>query len=124
MVEDAIEELLSPHPEDVRELAVEVIEAVRAAMPDASITVARGWHSVNFRHPSAGYVCGVFPYDDRVDVAFEAGHRLSDPKGVLEMGASSGKRVRYVRYRLGDDVDGSVLDAFVQESIALLSIRR
>ncbi len=124
MVEDAVEELLSAHPEDVRELAVEVIEAVRAAMPDAAMAVARGWHSVNFRHPSAGYVCGVFPYDDRVDVAFEAGHRLSDPTGVLEVGATSGKRVRYVRYRTGDDVDAAVLDALVQESIAVLSIGR
>ena len=123
MVEDSIEQLLAEHPEEVRRVAREAVDAVQASMPEAVTTVARGWHSVNFRHPTAGYVCGVFPFQDRVDVAFEAGSRLTDPEGLLQPGSTSAKRVRYVRYRPGDDVDREVLDAFVQDSIALLGRR-
>ncbi len=118
-MDEDVDELLSAHPEGVRRLALEVLDSLRAAMPDASVAVARGWHSVNFRHPSAGYVCGVFPYAERVDIAFEEGHRLSDPRGILKPGSTSAKRVRYVRYRPGEEVDSAALDAFVQESIAL-----
>ena len=119
MIEDEVDELLAAHSEEVRRLTLEVIGALRAAMPEASVAVARGWRSVNFRHPVAGYVCGVFTYSDRVDIAFEAGYRLSDPKGILEPGATSGKRVRYVRCRPGDPVDAAALEAFVEETVAL-----
>ncbi|WP_210479143.1 DUF1801 domain-containing protein [Naasia sp. SYSU D00948] len=123
MVEDDIEELLSGHPEEVRRLAAAVIAALRESVPEAIVKVAPGWHSVNFRHPVAGYLCGVFPGNDRVDVALEAGVLLSDPEGRLEPGATGSKRVRYLRFRPGDRVDPAVLDTLVQESIAILSRR-
>ncbi len=123
MVEDDIDQLLSAHPEPIQELSREIVAAIQASVPDATVKVARGWHSLNFRHPRAGYVCGVFPHDDRVEVAFEAGALLSDPTAVLEAGSTSGKRVRYVRYRPGDAVEPAILDAFVQESVALLGRR-
>ncbi|WP_210508638.1 DUF1801 domain-containing protein [Naasia sp. SYSU D00057] len=117
--EDELERLLPGHPPEVRELARDAAAAILDATPGLLVRAAPGWHSLNVRHPQAGHVCAIFPFDDRVDIAFEEGHRLSDPWGALEEGTSSSRRVRYVRLRPGDRVDPAMLSALVEESIVL-----
>lgn len=62
-------------------------------MPDAGERIYTGWHGIGFHHPTAGYVCGLFPGIDNVRVGFEHGNVLPDPHGLLDSG---GPQVRYV----------------------------
>ena len=43
-----------------------------------------GWQAIGYRDPRAGYVCGIFLFDDHVRLIFERGNLLPDPDGVLE----------------------------------------
>jgi hypothetical protein len=77
--------------------------------------VYRGWRAVGFRHPEAGYVCGVFPKGDgRVDLLFEHGATLPDPEGLLQ-GAT--RQTRFIPLRSRDDVPAATLAVYVQEAI-------
>jgi hypothetical protein len=64
-------------------LAAWVREAVLAADPDLAERVYRGWRGVGFRHPEAGYVCGIFPRDGVVELLFEHGASMPEPDNLL-----------------------------------------
>jgi hypothetical protein len=89
----SLEDLLDDHTPAVAELARQLRELIRSAMPDATERIYPGWHGIGFHHPTAGYVCGLFPGIDNVRVGFEHGHLLSDPHGLFDSG---GNQVRYV----------------------------
>ena len=88
-----IEDLLNEHTSAVVQLMRELRDLVRSSMPDATERIYPGWHGIGFHHPTAGYVCGLFPGADNVRVGFEHGHLLTDPHGLFDSG---GSQVRYV----------------------------
>lgn len=88
-----LEDLLDEHTPEVADLTVQIRGLIRSVMPDAAERVYLGWHGVGFHHPTAGYVCAIFPAVDHVRVGFEHGHLLPDPDGVFDSG---GNQVRYV----------------------------
>jgi hypothetical protein len=92
----SIEGLLEEHSPEVAELARHVIVLIRSVIPDATERVYPGWHGIGFHHPTAGYVCAVFPATDHLRVGFEHGHLLADPAGVFDPG---GRKVRYITVR-------------------------
>lgn len=93
MNQPTIDDLLADHSRGVADLAFQLRELIKSAMPDATERVYPGWHGVGFHHPTAGYVCAIFPGADHVRVGFEQGHLLPDPDDVFDPG---GKQVRYV----------------------------
>ena len=110
----SLEDLLDDHTPEVAELARQLRDLIRSAMPAATERVYPGWHGLGFHHPTAGYVCALFPAADHVRVGFEHGHLLPDPGGWFDSG---GRRVRYVTveqltpdlvHRLAELVDHAV----------------
>jgi hypothetical protein len=92
---------------------------VLAADPDLSEKVYPGWRGVGFRHPEAGYVCGIFPQPDgELRLLFERGAALPDPDGVLE---GSGTQTRYLR--VGDGTEPGTIAMLVQQGIAQRLLR-
>ena len=89
----SLEDLLEDHTPAVIELVGRLRDVFRSAMPDATERIYPGWHGIGFHHPTAGYVCGLFPGVDNVRVGFEHGHLLADSHGLFDSG---GTRVRYV----------------------------
>ena len=87
------EDILDDHTPAVVELVQQLRDLVGSSMPDAAERIYPGWHGIGFHHPTAGYVCGLFPGADNVRVGFEHGHVLSDPHGLFDSG---GSQVRYV----------------------------
>jgi hypothetical protein len=80
-----------------------------------------GWHGIGYRHPVAGYVCGIFPLEDRVRLGFERGVELYDPDDVL---SGEGTRVRYLEVRRAGEIPLDALRGLLDEAYALGAERR
>jgi hypothetical protein len=109
-----IEDILDDHTPDIVDLTLRLRDLIRSVMPDATERIYVGWQGIGFHHPTAGYVCAIFPGSDHVRVGFEHGYLLSDPAGVFDPG---GNQVRYVTVndltpelvaQLGEFVDHAV----------------
>jgi hypothetical protein len=121
----AADALLAEHPDAVVRTAQELREVLLDAQPDLVERARTGWHSVNYAHPDAGFVCALFPAGDRVDLVFERGALLPDPGGRL---TGTTRQVRTLRVPAGGSVDRPVvvelLDAAVELGAALRAGRR
>jgi hypothetical protein len=100
---------------DAAELALWTRDAVLAADADLSERVYRGWRGVGFRHPEAGYVCGIFPKEGQVELLFEQGAGLTDPEGVLE---GAGSQTRVIRIARPTHALARTISLYVQQAIA------
>ena len=78
------EDILAQHPQAIRELAARIRSIVKESVPESSERAYPGWHGIGFRHPQAGYFCGLFPSDEGIKLVFEHGRALSDPAGILQ----------------------------------------
>ncbi|HEV7275655.1 MAG TPA: DUF1801 domain-containing protein [Devosiaceae bacterium] len=106
--------LVASFKPEIGEVAAGVIAAIRDLRPDLAPRVRLGWGSVNFRHPAAGFVCGVFPMPDHVSLVFEHGRQLESP--LLQ---GEGKQVRFIPFRPGDEIPRDELAILLAEAIAL-----
>jgi hypothetical protein len=109
-----IDGLVKSFKPEIAAMAADVIAAIRDLRPDLVPRVRLGWGSVNFRHPQAGFVCGVFPMPDHVSLVFEHGRQLDSP--LLQ---GEGKQVRFIRFPPGASVPRDELAILLAEAIAL-----
>jgi hypothetical protein len=100
---------------EAAELALWIREAVLRSDPDLSERLYHGWRGVGFRHPEAGYVCGLFPAGKRVDLLFEHGATLPDPEGVLK---GEGSQTRVMPIEQPSDDLAATISLYVQQAIA------
>jgi hypothetical protein len=112
----AVDDLLEEHTPAVAATARRVRAAVLAAHPQLTEGVRHGWHSINYRDPGAGFVCGIFPTADRVQLVFERGAALPDPDGVL---TGSGRQVRMLVFDGGADVDADLVGRYLDLAVDL-----
>jgi hypothetical protein len=122
--DDAVDDLLAEHPEDVVHTAQRLRNVLLEAHPDLVEQARPGWHSINYRHPSAGFVCALFPYADRVDLVFEHGTLLPDPDGRL---SGSTRQVRTLLLPAGAEIEPDVIVEFLDAAVELgvgLRVRR
>lgn len=114
--EITVEDLLADHTPAIREAAERLREIVRKTVPQATETAHGFWHSINYRHPDAGYFCGIFPRADAVLLVFEFGVLLPDPEGILE---GKGKQVRQLRVERGKDIPVLPVRTLLREAVGL-----
>jgi hypothetical protein len=114
-VHDEVETYLREHHAAAADLALWTRDAVRAADPDLAPRVYRGWEGVGFRHPEAGYVCGIFPRGDWVMLLFEHGAAMADPEGVL---LGDGSQTRFLRIDAPSEETAALIDRYVQQAVA------
>ncbi len=112
----AVEQLLDDHTDDVVRTAQRLRDVLLGAHPDLTERARTGWHSINYTHPAAGFVCALFPYADRVDLVFEHGALLPDPDGHL---TGTTRQVRTLRVRADEDVDPDVVVDFLDAAVEL-----
>ena len=117
----AAEQLLADHPEDVAATAQRLRDVLLAAHPDLTDRARPGWHSLNYSHPRAGFVCALFPGADRVDLVLEHGARLPDPEHRL---TGSGRQVRTLPVRPADGVDADLVVEFLDAAVEFGTGRR
>ena len=101
---------------EVRAIAEGLRSLIRESMPEATESGHPTWHSINYRHPKAGYVCGIFPHKDSVDLVFEFGILLPDPHQVLQ---GDGKQVRYIPITKMDEINKTAIKQLIGEALSL-----
>jgi hypothetical protein len=117
----AAEALLADHPDDVVATAQRLRDVLLDAHPELTERARVGWHSINYTHPRAGFVCALFPGSDRVDLVLEHGARLPDPDGRL---SGTGRQVRTLVVPAGGEVDVAVVTEFLDLAVDLGEGRR
>jgi hypothetical protein len=105
-----VESLLADHSATVAGIARLLRRTLLEGHPPLVERVRPGWHSINYHDPAAGYVCGLFPLADRVQLVFERGTLLPDPERRL---TGTGRRVRALEFADEDDVDPDVVLEFL-----------
>lgn len=78
-----------------------------------------GWHGIGYKHPKAGYICGIFPFKNMVKLSFEYGVFLKTHKDILVTGSSKGSKVRYLEIRDEKDIKEDIIKELINESIDL-----
>ncbi len=111
-----VDDLLADHRDDVVATATRLRAALLDAQPQLVERVRRGWHSINYRDPAAGFVCAIFPTADSVQLVFERGAQLPDVDGLL---TGSGKQVRMLVFHAADDVDEDVVGRYLDLAVEL-----
>ncbi len=114
----AIESLTANLLTEIRSTLEALRALVVATVPTVTETLNLGWRSISFTHPRVGYFCGLFPFDDRIEVAFEFGILLDDPEGALHKGRGS-KRVRYLRISPRDPIPNARLRRLLEQAVSL-----
>lgn len=92
--DDEIATILLDYKPTVQELVAWLRAVVQAVAPDATESAYPRWRGIGYRHPQAGYFCGIFPQPDHVRLLFEFGILLSDVNGLLQ---GDGKQTRYLK---------------------------
>ncbi len=115
--ETELQALLESAPSPIAKIAGRLVRWLIAGNPDLAPVVRRGWRSVNFRHPKAGFVCGVFPLADHVLLVFEHGRLLDNTVGLLE--GDHLKQVRFINFRPGGAIPFDEIGVLLTEAIAL-----
>jgi hypothetical protein len=112
----ATERLLAEHSDAVAATAQRVRSTLLTAHPQLEERVRTGWHSINYRDPTAGFVCAIFPGADRVQLVFEHGAQLPDPEGWL---SGTGRQVRMLEFRDEAGVEPDVVVHFLDLAVDL-----
>ena len=111
-----VTEFLAHYPPPIQKLAEELQALIAASVPAATASVNLGWRSISFRHPKAGYFCGLFPKPDCVLMLFEFGVLLPDPEHLLE---GDGRQVRYVTVWPATPLPAAALGTFIAAALDL-----
>ena len=97
----SVEELLSTFSPPIRSVAGKLREIILEKAPGVREKANRGWRSISYHDKQVGYFCGIFPFEDRVDLIFEFGVLLPDPDGIL---LGDAKQVRYLRFHDSNEI--------------------
>ena len=111
-----IDNLLELYPPPIRTTVERLRRIILEVVLDADEKANRGWRSISYRHPQMGYICGIFPFEERVDLIFEFGALLSDPQGILEGDA---KQVRYLRFHGPGEIGVRPVKQFLRAALDL-----
>ncbi len=113
---NAVDELLGDHSDAVIAAVHRLRTMLLEAHPQLVESARRGWHSINYRDPVAGFVCAIFPGAERVQLVFELGARLPDPEARL---SGTGKQVRTLDWAAGEPIDAEVVVRFLDLAVDL-----
>ncbi|TGK03038.1 DUF1801 domain-containing protein [Leptospira langatensis] len=111
-----IQEILQPMPEEILEIVDELRKSIQSHFPELQERGYPVWKAIGYRDKSSGYVCGIFPFPERVQLIFEWGILYRDPKKVL---LGDQKQIRYLEYRSLKEIQFSAIQGFISQGLAL-----
>ena len=120
-----VELFLEGYPEPMRDLARSLRRIVRAAVPESIEAVKPGWRIIGYDVPKGrgSTFCAYIALEPiHVHLGFHWGVLMDDPAGLLE-GRGVTKRVRWLTFVPGDEMDPERLGSMLQDArrAALLS---
>ena len=111
-----IEQILALHTAAIQILTKKVMNTIQEMNPEFEIRGYPVWKAVGFRHESAGYICGIFPQKNFVQLVFEWGILLDENENILE---GSGKQIRSLILHTAKDIRKKAIQNFIEQSIDL-----
>ena len=114
--DNEVAEFLSQFEDVAIELALDARMSILRAMPNCDERIYHGWKGLGYHDPGVGYICAIFPIESTVRVAFEHGHLLPDPQGLLKGG---GKQVRYLKISEWSERLAEQLSDLIDQALAL-----
>jgi hypothetical protein len=121
------EAFLEGYPEDIRAMAETLRGVVRRAVPEALERVRSGWRIIGYDLPirrRAVYFAFVAPEPEHVHLGWAHGIYLDDPERRLEGAHLRLRKVRFVTFRPGDEIDAAPLVAFTEEAARIAALPR
>lgn len=115
-----LREFLAPFPDNVAETALALRARVLAVVPRAHEIVWDATNAVSIGHGASEQwtkdaITHIAVYAGHVNLGFNQGAGLTDPRGVLE---GTGSRVRHARFRGPDEVEAADwIDEYVDEAL-------
>ncbi len=116
MAQFTVHDLLSSYPPLVVSTVEKLRQLIHQIAPEVKEKANRGWRSISYRDTHVGYFCGIFPFEEHVDLIFEFGALLNDPHGVLQGDA---KQTRSLRFHEAGDIDNESVKQFIQDALGL-----
>jgi hypothetical protein len=110
--------ILKDHTPHVQAIAEKLRMLIKNALPNIIEKGYGGWHGIGYTHPTAGYMCCIFPYANQVKLAFEYGAFLPDPDHLLAVPLTSGKQVRYLEFNSEADIREDDIVTFLHAAVA------
>lgn len=108
--------ILSGHTPKIKSLSNILRDLIKETIPEATEHAYPGWHAIGYRHPKAGYFCGVFPFDDTVKLYFEHGAKLVDPHRILE---GIQKQIRFIQFKSENNIRTKPLKSLLLAAVRL-----
>ena len=115
-----LQEYLMPYSAEVARMMFALRELVLKEAPDAGETVFRGYAvsiAFSFTGRWTEAFCHVVAYKAHVNLGFNRGAELPDPKGVLE---GTGKLIRHIPVRTLADLKNPNLLRFLRKALKLV----
>ncbi|HEX7347114.1 MAG TPA: DUF1801 domain-containing protein [Candidatus Limnocylindrales bacterium] len=120
------EALLDDFPPPMQAIAHRLREVVKTAMPEAIERVRIGWRIIGYDLPIGRrqvYFAFVMPENEHVHLGFAHGWAMADSDGLLK-GEGVTKRVRWLTFDHGDDIDVDRCVDLVREAADIAAMTR
>ena len=116
---------LSGYSPEIRDLAEQLRNVVRGAVPEAIERVRTGWRLIGYDIPIGArtrYFAFVAPEPEHVHLGWQYGIWMADPDGILRGAHLDLKKVRYVTYQPGDEIPTEALVRYTVEAAGLATL--
>jgi hypothetical protein len=119
MFERDLDRMLKPNPPRMAAKFRELVALVRDIRPDFTCKVSEAWQTVNFHLPKRGFIMAIYgARGDKVLLVFQDGRLLDHPQ-LTDDGKV--KKVRWIPYEAGDEIDVDDVAILIAEAVALRS---
>ena len=118
---------LEGYPPGVQRAAERLRSVVKRAVPNAIERVRVGWRLIGYDVPAGKrtrYFAFVAPEVGHVHLGFEYGIWMDDPDNMLRGAHLKLRKVRYVTYQPGDDIQERDLVEFTRDAARLAAMSR
>ena len=112
----SLDDLLSGYPPPIVSTVDRLRQRIRLVNDDVAEKANHGWRSISYSDPQLGYFCGIFPFENHVDLVFEFGILLDDPGGILQ---GDSKQTRFLRFHEPGEVQSETVMHFLKAALNL-----
>jgi hypothetical protein len=125
--EAEIDELLAFYPVPIARHAQALRRLVRTAVPEAVERIRPGWRLIGYDLPTTRhgtYFAWVWPENEHVHVGWQVGTLMADPHGLLRGAHLKLKKVRYLTYGPGDEIDAEHVIEYTRDAARIAAMSR
>lgn len=109
------------YPPPIVNMVSKLRDIIISSIENAEERVYPGWRAIGYRHPVAGYVTGIFPFQDHIKLIFEWGAALDDPDELLQ---GDTRQIKHILISSPRDIRVTTIRTFLKQAVELQSRRK